>query len=266
MAEVATAVLHNVGNVLNSVNVASACVATGLRKSKSGTLARVVTMLQEHEGDLGAFLTTDPKGRQVPAFLATLADHLASERAAALEELGHLQKNIEHIKEIVAMQQTYAKISGITETMQIADLVEDTLRMNAQSFANHDLRVVREFAEVPPVTVERHKVLQILVNLVRNAKHACDARGGADKRMTVRVFNGNGSVKVAVSDNGIGIPPENLSRIFAHGFTTKINGHGFGLHSGALAAQELGGALRVESPGPGLGATFTLELPLPASV
>lgn len=265
MAEVATSVLHNVGNVLNSVNVASACVADGLRKSKVSSLTRVVEMLREHETDLGAFFTNDPRARQLPGFLAQLADRLATERTTAIEELGHLQENIEHIKQIVAMQQSYAKVSGVTETVQIADLVEDTLRINAESFVHHHLRVVRDFADVPPVTVEKHKVLQILVNLVRNAKHACDDKGDPDKTVTVRVFNGDGRVKVSVSDNGVGIPPENLSRIFNHGFTTKKNGHGFGLHSGALAAQELGGALRVASEGVGQGATFTLELPAQAA-
>jgi PAS domain S-box-containing protein len=263
MAEVAAAVLHNVGNVLNSVNVASNCVATSLRNSKATSLVRVAAMLREHEADLGAFFSTDARARQLPGFLAQLADHLAGERATALGELEHLQKNIEHIKEIVARQQSYAKVSGLTETVQIADLVEDTLRMNAETFAHHSLRVVRDFTDVPQVAVEKHKVLQILVNLVRNAKHACDATERLDKTMTVRIFNGGETVKIAVADNGIGIPPENLVRIFNHGFTTKRDGHGFGLHSGALAAKELGGALRVESPGAGQGATFTLELPVP---
>jgi signal transduction histidine kinase len=143
----------------------------------------------------------------------------------------------------------------------MAELVEDTLRMSEESLASHNVRIVREFSEVPAVTVEKHKVLQILVNLVRNAKHACEAAKVPDKTVTVRVYNGDGTVKVAVSDNGVGIPPENLSRIFNHGFTTKKDGHGFGLHSGALAAREVGGSLRAESAGSGQGATFTLELP-----
>ena len=114
---------------------------------------------------------------------------------------------------------------------------------------------------MPPITVEKHKAVQILVNLIRNAKQACDESGSPDKKMTVRVSGGEGQVRVAVIDNGIGIPAENLTRIFEHGFTTKQNGHGFGLHSGALAAQEMGGRLTVHSNGGGAGSTFTLELP-----
>jgi len=262
MAEVATSVLHNVGNVLNSVNVSSTLVADNLKKSKAANLSKVVALLREHAPDLGVFITRDPKGNQLPTYLAELAEHLAGEQIFAIEELGHLQKNIDHIKDIIAMQQNYANISGVTETVQVSDLVEDALRMNGSALVRHDVEAIREFEAVPPITVEKHKVLQILVNLIRNAKYACDAAGRPDKRLTVRVTNGDNRVRIAVIDNGIGIPPENLTRIFNHGFTTRKDGHGFGLHSGALAAKELGGLLYVQSEGAGRGATFVLELPL----
>jgi signal transduction histidine kinase len=163
--------------------------------------------------------------------------------------------------EIVTMQQSYAKISGLTEVVNVADLVEDSLRMNEGALQRHKVRLVREYLDVPPITVEKHKVLQILVNLIRNAKHACQDSDRVDPQLTVRVANGEGRIKISVADNGVGIPPENLTRIFNHGFTTRKNGHGFGLHSGALAAKEMGGSLAVQSDGPGKGATFTLELP-----
>jgi C4-dicarboxylate-specific signal transduction histidine kinase len=137
--------------------------------------------------------------------------------------------------------------------------------MNSEALARHDVRLVRDFdPNVPEVTVEKHKVLQILVNLIRNAKYACDDSTEEDKRVTVRVTNGEGRVHVIVADNGVGIPRENLTRIFNHGFTTRKHGHGFGLHSGALAAKEMGGSLLVHSDGPGKGAIFTLELPVKA--
>ena len=115
---------------------------------------------------------------------------------------------------------------------------------------------------MPAVLADKHKVLQILVNLLRNAKHALEEGGGGDKRLKLRVgINGERRVKISVSDNGVGIAPEHLSRIFEHGFTTRKEGHGFGLHSGALAAREMGGSLGAHSAGPGQGATFTLEFP-----
>src|SRR5260221_7515525 len=215
MAEVATGVLHNVGNVLNSVNVASSCMADSLRKSKAANLAKVVALLREHESDLGVFLTADAKGKQIPGYLAQLSEHLSCEQVAALKELAELQKNIEHIKDIVTMQQSFAKVSGATERVQPADLVEDALRMNASSLSRHDVEVIKEFESVPPITTEKHKVLQILVNLIRNAKNACDESGRREKRMTLRLSLEDGVVRIAIRDNGVGIPSENLIRIFA---------------------------------------------------
>jgi C4-dicarboxylate-specific signal transduction histidine kinase len=224
-------------------------------------VGKAVALLTEHAADLGGFLTLDPKGRQLPGYLSQLADQLAREQQTAITELDLLRQNIEHIKDIVAMQQSYAKISGVTEVVKVADLVEDALRMNAGALARHDVKLVREYADVPPVTVEKHKVLQILVNLIRNAKYACDDSGRPDKVLRIQVTAAPAGVRIAVIDNGVGIPSENLTRIFNHGFTTRPGGHGFGLHSGALAAKELGGSPTVRSNGHLCGAAFILELP-----
>jgi signal transduction histidine kinase len=187
---------------------------------------------------------------------------LTKEQQRTITELESLRENIEHIKEIVAMQQNYARVSGVTETVNVADLVEDALRMNAGALARHEIALVREYAGVPTITVEKHKVLQILVNVIRNAKYACDESGRKDKQIRLKISQRDQWICVAVIDNGIGIPPENLTRIFNHGFTTRKDGHGFGLHSGALAAADLGGTLTAHSDGPGKGATFALELPM----
>jgi signal transduction histidine kinase len=197
----------------------------------------------------------------LPAHLAQLSAHLIANQAATVSELDSLRRNVEHIKEIVAMQQRYAIFGGVREVINVIELVEDSLRMNQSAFRNHGVEVTRDFGEVPPLIAERHKIMQILVNVLRNAKYACDDSGRPDKKMTVRVCNGDEGVKISVADNGVGIRPENLERIFNHGFTTRKDGHGFGLHSGALAAKEMGGSLSVQSNGPGQGATFTLELP-----
>ena len=261
MAEVATSVLHNVGNVLNSVNVSSSLISEKIRNSKVVNLAKVVNLLQANEKNIGSFFTDDPKGKQIPGYLAGLTTHLTQEQEEILKEVNSLVDNIVHIKEIVAMQQDYAKSSGILESLQVAELVEDALRMNAGAMTRHNVKVVRDFADLPPVLTEKHKVLQILVNLIRNAKYACDESGRDDKWISLRVRNGDDRIKISVIDNGVGIPAENLTRIFNHGFTTRKDGHGFGLHSGAISARELGGALVVFSEGIGHGATFTLEIP-----
>ena len=214
-----------------------------------------------HKDDVGQFLTQDPKGKQLPGFFVALSEQLTREQAMLTKEMQGLQQNIDHIKQIVAMQQSYAKVSGVLEKLASHELVEDALRMSSTALARHQIEIVRQFDPVPPVLVDRHKVLQILVNLISNAKQALDDRPEG-RRLTLRIAPGEGdSVRVEVSDNGAGIPKENLARIFNHGFTTKKTGHGFGLHSGANAAKEMGGSLGVRSDGEGTGATFILELP-----
>ncbi|SPE62915.1 putative Histidine kinase [Verrucomicrobia bacterium] len=267
MAEVASSVLHNVGNVLNSVNVSVTLLSDGIRQSKLAALSRVAAVMREHADDLGAFITRDPKGRLMLHYLEQLAEHLLQEQSTLLGELEALRKNVDHIKDIICMQQHYAQVSGVQEAVQLAELVEDAVRMSTAAIGLHEIQIIREFvpASLPEITVEKHKVLQILINLIHNAKHACDNFGREDKRLTVRVTSNHEQVEISLADNEVGIPPENLARIFNHGFTTRRKGHGFGLHSGALAAQEMGGTLTAHSDGLGQGATFTLRLPLTAN-
>jgi len=264
MAEVASSVLHNVGNVLNSVNVSANLLDARMRTSKASGLARVAAMLEEQGDQLGSFIASDDRGKRLPTYLAQLSAQLLADREAALEELASLVKSVEHIKDIVRMQQGYAAHGGTVESVAVADLVNDSVRLNAEAFSRHRVTLACEFEEVPAITVDKHRVLQILVNLIRNAKYACEDSGRSDKRITIRVTRCALGVAIAVVDNGVGIPAENMTRIFSHGFTTRAGGHGLGLHSAALAAQELKGSLQVASDGPGCGATFRLELPITA--
>ncbi len=261
MAEVATSILHNVGNVLNSVNVSSGVILDKIQKSKVTGLTKAVALMEEHRNDLPGFFDHHPKGKQLAGYLAKLDITLAHERQEILQEVQTLLGNILHIKEIVAMQQDYARVSGVVETLNIEDLLEDALRLNSGALDRHAIKLVREYSEMKLISVDKHKVLQILVNLIRNAKHAFDECVQEQKQITLRIIDGNDYMKISVIDNGIGIPAENLIRIFNHGFTTKKNGHGFGLHSGALTAKELGGTLTAFSEGTGRGSQFTLELP-----
>jgi two-component system NtrC family sensor kinase len=263
MAEVATGVLHNVGNVLNSVNISAALVYDRLHNSRIPSLAKAGAKMNEQGPRLKAFLFEDPKGRLVPDYLIKMAEHLAGEREALLQEMASLNKNITHIKDVVAMQQMHAGVAGVIESVQIVSLVEDALLLNTASFGRHRIEIVREFNTVPSVAIDKHKVLQILVNLASNAKHALETSAKTDRRLTLGISaNGDNRVKITFRDNGVGIPPENLTRIFSHGFTTKSKGHGFGLHSAANAAREMGGSLVADSAGTGCGAIFTLELPM----
>jgi signal transduction histidine kinase len=264
MAEIATSVLHNVGNVLNSVNVSTSLVAGKVRESRVDNLVALIHMLEQHNGNLTEFLAKDPKGQRVLPYLAKLGGHLQSERDGLLKELDLLSSHVGHIKQIVATQQNYAKVSGLVENIRLSEVVDDALRILEVGLVRHEIKLEREFEILPTIAADKHQILQILLNLLRNAKDAikqADGERGKVIRVSIR-RRGKSRVSLAVEDTGVGLPPENLTRIFGHGFTTKADGHGFGLHSCALAASQMGGSLRAKSEGLGRGATFILELPL----
>ena len=263
MAEIASGVLHNVGNVLNSVNVSSALMSDRLRESPLRSLSRLATLLEEHQHDVASFILEDPRGNKLPAFVIQIAARLEEERAFFLEEHQQLTRNIEHIKEIVTMQQNYAQVSGFLQQVEISDVINDAVQIVGPAFERHAIRLQRNYGAGPTAILDKNKVLQIFVNLLQNAKHALSEGNPATRMITISVEQPTPDrVRISVADNGIGIPPENLIRIFSHGFTTRSNGHGFGLHSGANFAKEMGGGLEAASAGLGQGATFTLELPL----
>ena len=260
MAQIANNVLHNVGNVLNSVNISAGVVTSRIRDSKAHGLTRAVRLINDHAADLGDFLTHDEKGKLLPGYLNKLTAAITEEQRCVIEELGSLTRSIDHIKDIVAKQQSFAGASSVVEAVQIQDLLEEALRMNAGSLARHQVTVVRQYADVPTLQLDKHLVLQVLVNLIGNAKQAMAHQ--ITLRLDVQDHVDGRRLRICVADDGEGIAPENLSRLFAHGFTTRENGHGFGLHSCALAAKEMDGTLTARSDGPGRGAAFTLELPI----
>jgi len=263
MAEVATYVLHNVGNVLNSVNLLGAAIAKDIHDSQVGDVKKLGELLGSQGRDLGRFVTEDPRGVKVPNYLKRLGDHLAQEQSDLNHKVESLTENIQHIKEIVATQHAYAKVSGVLENVMLQDIIEDALRMQGEILAHHNIKLLRDYGNAPRLLVDRHKVLQILFNLLQNAKHACDKSTADEKEIIVRIrATEDQHVAVCVLDNGIGIAPENLTRIFAQGYSTRKDGHGFGLHSSMLMAQDMRGTLKVFSAGPGRGAAFTLELPV----
>lgn len=267
MAEVATGVLHNVGNVLNSVNVSSTLISERLRNSRIELVSKCAALLQKPAADLARFLTEDPRGKTLPAYLQQLGSNLEQEKTFIRTEMDSLSKNIEHIKVIVSMQQSHAKSAGVLEEIDPKDLLDDALQIQRAGLERHNIELVLDCEPVPRLLLDRHKILQILINLIGNAKWALDHReSGRQLRCSLRRVNGD-LVQFVVEDNGIGIPRENLNRIFTQGFTTRKGGHGFGLHSGANSAREIGGSLSVTSEGPGRGARFTLEIPvLPVEV
>jgi signal transduction histidine kinase len=263
MAEIATNVLHNVGNVLNSVNVSADLITRKLAVSKTLGLGKAVNMMNEHADDLGQFMTFDEKGKLLRGYFNQLVDSIATEQSSIVDELSQLTKSIDHIKDIVSTQQAYAGAARLVEPLNVVDLFEDALRMNSGALSRHHVVVTKDYQDTPTIIGDKHRLLLILINLISNAKYAMSKISDRQRQMILGVkIVDNATLRLSVEDQGEGIAAENITRIFNHGFTTRKEGHGFGLHSCALAAVEMNGHLRVHSDGPGHGAVFTLEIPL----
>jgi C4-dicarboxylate-specific signal transduction histidine kinase len=262
MAEVATSVIHNIGNVLNSVNVSCRFVMDSIRQSRSSGLAKAAALISEQR-DLGAFFTSDERGKRLPEYLCKLAEAVGAEQSANIAELQSLEKNIDHITAIVGMQQKHAKFAGVIESLSLAELMEDAIRLDSAASESQAVQIVRELDDLPVVEADRHKIFQIVMNLLSNARQAVQGAAQERRRIIVRVKQEDDvRVAIEIEDFGSGIAKENLTKIFNLGFTTKKDGHGFGLHSSSCNAIEMGGTLTAHSDGPGMGARFKLLLPL----
>lgn len=263
IAEAATGVLHNVGNVLNSVNVSACLIQQRFRNSALQSLNRLSSLLDEHGDTFGHFVSTDARGQQLPRFLSKVTEAIHQERKHVASELQDLVSNVDHIKTIVSAQQSSARSKGLIERVQLADVIDAAINANRGSLSNHGIRIHQRMDDaLPEIQTDKHKLLQILINLISNAKDAIKEHSPKDARVTISARTFDGKVVVDIQDTGVGISSEQLARIFRHGFTTKQHGHGFGLHSSANFATELGGSLSALSGGIGHGATFRLSLPV----
>jgi C4-dicarboxylate-specific signal transduction histidine kinase len=221
---------------------------------------RAVGLIDENAHRLAEYLATDPVGRKLPEYLRKLGAALIDEKRAILANIDQLVEHLEHMKKIIAAQQSYAKVNGVTEVCTLEEIAETALAISEAALRNSNIEVVRRYEKLPPVLVDRHQIMQILVNLISNAKHALEDVMRPDRQLVVSIGKVDGGVRIEVRDNGAGIAPEHLPKIFSHGFTTKKTGHGFGLHNCANAAQQMDGSLTAYSDGPGQGASFVLRM------
>jgi signal transduction histidine kinase len=261
-ADVAIEVLHGLGNVLNSVNVSATRVADIAATSKTHNLSKVVSMIMEHRDGFGRFFRDDPRGQKLPDYFMQLVAVVERDNLVLKTEVEALTRNVDHMKVIVAAQEAQANRNNVAETVDVHGLLDDALAAGAASYDEHAVVVLRRFDELPPVSVDRHKALQILIILLANARDAVMTKAPGERRVIVHARRAaTGDLEIAIEDNGCGIAPENLDRIFGLGFTTKSGGDGLGLHYSACAARQLNGNLTARSPGVGSGASFMLALP-----
>lgn len=261
-AEVATGVLHNVGNVLTSVTTSASLIRERLHVSPLDRIKIIAEQFISQGDNLGQFLENDPRGRRFPVLLEVVGNRLADDGEMISTELNTLNKNLEHVKEIISMQQSYAKKTGLLEPLRPQEIMEDALKIDEIGLQRAGTEVIRDYLDTPELLTKKHEVLQIVINLVKNARQALEAANTQKPRLHIVTRLQANQVRFEVSDNGIGIQQEDLRKIFQHGFTTKSTGHGFGLHSCANSAREMGGSMSVTSRGKGKGATFVLSLPV----
>jgi signal transduction histidine kinase len=263
-AEVTASILHNVGNVITSVNIIANSLKEESRYSKIPNFVKAAVMLKEHNHDLAGFLTNDEKGRKLPVYLVGLAKYLEEEWKDFSVRLTELCNHIRIITELIAVQQAPESAAGLTEVVSVAELLENAFQVNAPSMKNHGIEIVRSFESTPTCRLDQNRFMQIIINLLGNARDALKESNNTPKTITVELKKkGDNRIFIEVTDNGPGISRENINKVFELGFTTKEKGRGFGLHIAAIHAMEMGGKLTAYSAGPGKGASFILELPLP---
>ncbi|WP_454781055.1 ATP-binding protein [Legionella sp. WA2022007384] len=264
MAEVATTILHNIGNILNSSNVSITLLKNSFKQDYDKKLLKIMEMMEKNKLNLADFLSHDPKGKIIPQYLLTLAKIILEENKKNNTEVNNLQNDLQHINQIVDTQKSISGLSSVNEKVYLPELIDTAVNITMSSSKNGGIKIIKEFHPAPLVIVDKSKLLQILINLIQNAKESILENNSIPiKEIKLIVQKSEKkSVQVIVEDNGVGINADNLQRIFAFGFTTKTNGHGFGLHSSALSARDMGGSLLAESKGEGYGAQFVLTLPI----
>ena len=264
MAEVATTILHNLGNILNSSNISITLLKNNFNQKHQKKLFKILEIIQQHNQDISDFLAHDAKGKIIPEYLLAISKVLLEDSNKNIAEIDSLVNDMMHIRQIVDMQKTVSGVSSINEKIYIPEIIEMALKMSKNTLNNDIVNVEIQTEPCPLIYVDKSKLLQILVNLIKNAKESVLQNSrNMSKEIFISVKKINEiSIQIAVEDNGMGIRPDDLQRIFSFGFTTKINGHGFGLHSSAISAKEMGGGLVAKSQGEGCGAQFILTLPV----
>lgn len=268
MAETATGILHNVGNVLNSMNVSIEIIDQVSHRSKAGPfIQRLSELIDENKDNFSDFVTHNEQGKKLPQILAKTLELIEKNQRKLGIEAEKLQDKIRHVIEIVRTQQAYAKGQGFRESIVLHEAVEDALRLQANFLETSGVRVVRDYDDPLLIHVPKVKLMQVIVNLIKNAAESFENMpDNGERGIWVRTCRKPGGWAVLeILDNGKGIDPVRLDEIFSYGFSTKSKGHGFGLHFCANAMTEMGGRISVDSEGLGKGATFVLEFPVEAA-
>jgi len=260
MAEIATNILHSVGNVVNSLGIASATIRRDLKALRLEQLAQATALIRANRKCLMTFLTEDIRGQHLPDYLTALSAQLSSNVQTLHAELDTADALLEQLQDIVSAQHTHARAGGQREPVDLKELLDATI--TGQDLGLSHIQLERHYEELPLVTTDRHKLVLILVNIINNARDAVLASTAQPGRIAVHLRREGDEAIICIEDSGVGMLPETLPRIWRFGFTTKSNGQGFDLHNSANAAREIGATVAAHSDGPNKGSRFTVRLPI----
>jgi two-component system, NtrC family, sensor kinase len=261
VAEVAINVLHNIGNVLNSVNVINQTNYELIKKSKTLALVKTAELLTANTDQIESYLSNDPRGKKIPELFSKLALALKEENNSLEENTYRMLNSISMMTNIISTQQQYAKTNLLQENIQLSSILDEAINIQANLIANYHVQLNRHYRKVDDISVEKAKVYQILNNLLVNAIQASHADEKISTTIDLDIHQQDNTVIFEIKDNGTGIKKEDLTKVFHHGYTTKKTGHGFGLHSCANLMSEMHGEIQATSEGIGKGACFRLIFP-----
>lgn len=260
MADISTGILHNIGNVLNSINVSAHAIKDLAGSSLPEDFTMAMKLLESKIDDIENFICMDPKGEKLMQYLIKLGDSFLRLQVSLRNNISRLSEKIDMIDDIVTAQQNYTGVKSTMEELDVVPVIEDALKMNIASLEKYGVRVVKDYKRPILAMAQKTKLFHVLANLVKNAMEAMLERPEDSRMMTLSVRSSGDTCTISVRDTGQGIPEDMLESIFAYGYTTKKGGHGFGLHSCANYMTEMEGRIWAESGGSGKGSVFMLQL------
>jgi signal transduction histidine kinase len=262
MAEIASEVLHNVGNAVNTANCCTEVIADRLNHSRIAGLEKATALLSEQASNAVHFFSEDPRGPKLISYLITLTAALQKEQVENLSELQRLQETIRHIRDAIASQQSHARKSDFRQRVELRALLNETLLVNEALQKQCGITVSVNMPDLPLLELNRSRVAQVLVNLEKNALLAMQSVPRKNHELTLNVAILKSDVlQIEIRDTGTGFTPEIHERLFGQGFTTRKEGSGLGLHYCVNVIREMGGDITAYSDGPGTGASFTITIP-----
>ncbi len=261
MADIATGTLHNIGNILSSVKTSTQFIRNNYKSEFFDKFKKANTLLRENKDNIEDFILHNPKSKKLIQYYLKLEEGIDEDTGIIKEHIDRLSDKVEAIADVIAAQQSYAGAASLTENFNLSDIIEDALTMQQESLSEYNISIEKEFNDIQEVPVQKTKLIHLLVNLINNAKDAMTKISPEKRKLTIMLSSENENVNIKIKDTGIGISSENLQKIFSHGYTTKKDGHGFGLHSCANYMTEMNGRMWAESEGEDKGATFVMAFP-----